>query len=181
MPSATKPARDHLLVGVIGAAHGLRGDVRVKSYTGDPSAIGFYGPLHDAAGTRAFEFETLRHLRDDVFVARFKGVGDRSAAEALVNTSLYAARERLAPVEEEEFLHADLIGLAAETAAGEKLGRVVAVQNFGAGDLIEIAPPAGETLLVPFTRAIVPLVDLANGRVVVDLPHEVVGEEPDDE
>ena len=161
---------------MIGAAHGVRGEVRVKSYTSEPSAIAAYGPLHDETGTRAFEFEALRRLRDDLFVARFKGVADRQTAEALTNTGLYMPRERLAPLAEEEFFHADLIGLTAETTAGAALGTVVAVQNFGASDVLEIAPPEGETLLVAFTRATVPLVDVAGGRLVVDRPQEVPGE-----
>jgi 16S rRNA processing protein RimM len=170
------PASPRILVGMIGAAHGVRGEVRVKSYTREPSAIAAYGPLHDEGGTRSFEFEALRPLRGDLFVARFKDVGDRRTAAALVNTGLYVSRDQLAPLAEEEFLHADLIGLRAETTAGAYLGAVVAVQNFGAGDLLEIAPPEGETLLVAFTRASVPLVDLAGGRLVVDLPRELRGE-----
>ena len=163
-------------MGIIGAAHGVRGEVRLKSYTADPSAIAAYGPLQDEAGTRTFEFEALRLLRDDLFVARLKGVADRNAAEALGQTRLYMPRDRLAPLQEEEFLHADLIGLRVETPAGLALGIVVAVQNFGGGDLLEIAPPAGETLLLAFTRVNVPLVDLANGRLVVEPPTEISGE-----
>lgn len=173
---SARPAGTDILVGVIGAAHGVRGEVRVKSYTGEPSAIAAYGPLHDATGTRIFEFEALRPLRDDLFVARFKNVGDRQTAEMLTNTSLYVSRDRLAPLAEEEFLHADLIGLKAETAAGDSLGIVVAVQNFGAGDVLEIAPIEGETLLVTFTRVNVTLVDLAGSRLVVELPREVPAE-----
>lgn len=170
------PAGTSILVGRIGAAHGVRGEVRVKSYTSEPSAIAAYGPLHDESGSRSFEFEALRRVRDDLFVARFKGIADRRTAETLAHTGLYMPRDRLPPLAEEEFFHADLIGLAAETAEGAVLGTVVAVQNFGAGDVLEIAPPAGETLLVAFTRATVPLVDLAGGRLVVDRPQEVFGE-----
>jgi 16S rRNA processing protein RimM len=175
------PAGPHILVGIIGAAHGVRGEVRLKSYTGEPSAIATYGSLHDEAGTRLFEFEALRPLRDDLFVARFKNISDRRSAEALTNTRLYVSREKLAPVGEEEFLHVDLIGLKAETKAGAGLGIIAAVHNFGAGDLLEIKPPEGETLFVAFTRANVPLVDLAGGRLVVVLPHETAGEEGRDE
>ena len=167
------------LVGIIGAAHGVRGEVRVKSYTAEPSAIAEYGPLQDEQGTRRFEFESLRLLRDDLFVARIKGICDRDAAEALANTGLYLPREQLAPLSEEEFLYADLIGLDAETADGMRIGTVVAVQNFGAGDLLEIAPSEGETLFVAFTRTNVPVVDLAGGRLVVELPREISGENPD--
>jgi 16S rRNA processing protein RimM len=156
----------------------MAGEVRVKSYTGESAALAAYGPLQDAEGTRSFEIEALRLLRGDLFVARIKGIGTRNAAEALAHTRLYVPRDRLAPLEAEEFLHADLIGLSAETTAGAPLGLIVAVQNFGAGDLIEIAPPAGETLFVPFTRAYVPLIDLAGGRIVVDPPREISGEGP---
>jgi 16S rRNA processing protein RimM len=162
-----------ILVGIIGAAHGVRGEVRVKSYTAEPSAIAGYGRLQNAEGTRAFEFEALRLLRDNLFVARIQGVADRNAAEALANTELYVPRDRLVPLAEEEFLHADLIGLKAETRGGTLIGTVVAVQNFGAGDLLEIAPSAGETLFVAFTRMNVPVVDVAGGRLVVEPPHEI--------
>jgi 16S rRNA processing protein RimM len=173
---SARPDGTSVLVGVIGAAHGVRGAVRVKSYTSEPSAIAAYGPLHDETGTRSFEFEALRPLRDDLFVARFKGVADRQTAEALAHTGLYMPRDRLPLLEEEEFFHADLIGLMAETTAGAALGTVVAVRNFGAGDILEIAPPEGETLLVAFTKATVPVVDLAGRRLVVDRPQEVPGE-----
>ena len=152
---------------VIGAAHGIRGEVRVRSFTGDPLALGDYGPLHDAAG-RAYAVAAIRPAKDMV-VVRFEGVDTREAAEALNGTALFIDRARLpADLEPDEFYHADLIGLAAFDEAGERVGRIVAVHDFGGGDLLEIALPFGKTVMVPFTAAAVPGVDLGEGRVRVD-------------
>jgi 16S rRNA processing protein RimM len=157
-------------LGQIGAAHGVRGEVRLRSFTADPAAITSYGPLETEDG-RVFEIESLRPAKDH-FVIRISGVADRSAAERLANTKLYVPRERLpAPSEPDEFYHADLIGLAVVDRSGRQLGAVVAVHNFGAGDLIEMRPEAGnKTEFVPFDEANVPVVDLAAGRIVVDPP-----------
>lgn len=161
-----------ILVARIGAAHGVRGEVRVKAFTGVPADIAAYGPLSSADG-RAFVVKALRPAagtQPDMLVVRFEGIGDRNAAEALNGLELFVPRDRLPEAEEDEFYHADLVGLAAALPSGEILGTVIAVQNFGAGDLLEIAPPRGATLLVPFTRAVVPSVDLAAGRLTVDPP-----------
>ena len=161
-------AQSHqILVGVIGAPHGVRGEVRLKSYTGDPTAIGRYRPLMTADGRTGLTIAGLRPVKDDIVVARFEGVTTREAAAALTNTRLYVDRSTLPPVEDEEFYHADLIGLWAETQEGVRLGRIGAVLNFGAGDLLDIRPEAGDAILVAFTKAFVPTVDLAGGRVVV--------------
>lgn len=157
-----------ILVGVVGAAQGVRGEVRIKSYTGDPKALGSYGPLETDGGRAVLKVLGLRPLKNDMVVARFEGIEDRDAAAALTNTKLYVDRTRLPPPDEEEFYQADLIGLEAITPEGEGIGRVVAVQNFGAGDLLEIAPEVGQTLLVPFTKAFVPVLDFEAGRVVVE-------------
>jgi 16S rRNA processing protein RimM len=157
---------DRICVAQIGAAHGIRGEVRLRSFTGEPTAIASYGPLESEDGTRRFTIETLRPAKDH-FVARLAGVGDRNAAEQLTNLRLYVAREKLPPAGDGEFYHADLVGLAAVTPDGTALGTVTAVHNFGAGDVIEIKPESGETLLVPFTDAAVPEIDLAAGRMVV--------------
>jgi 16S rRNA processing protein RimM len=157
---------DRICVAQIGAAHGIRGEVRLRSFTGDPMAIASYGPLESEDGTLRFTIETLRPAKDH-FVARLAGVGDRNAAEQLTNLRLYVAREKLPPAGDGEFYHADLVGLAAVTPDGTALGTVTAVHNFGAGDVIEIKPESGETLLVPFTDAAVPEIDLAAGRMVV--------------
>ena len=128
-------------------------------------------------GARQFEIANVREAKDHL-VATFKGVAIRNDAEKLNGIELYIPREKLPATDDDEYYHADLIGLAAVNAANEPLGRVVAIHNFGAGDIIEIAPPKGPTMLLPFTNAVVPTVDLAGGRVVIELPQEIEGEEP---
>jgi 16S rRNA processing protein RimM len=157
-------------LGQIGAAHGVRGEVRLRSFTSDPAAIADYGPLETEDG-RVFAIESLRSGKDH-FVVRLSGVHDRDAASALANTKLYVPRERLPQTAEpDEFYHADLVGLAVVDAAGNKLGTVIAIHNFGAGDLIEVrADAGGKTELVPFDITHVPAVDIASGKLVVDPP-----------
>jgi 16S rRNA processing protein RimM len=159
-----------ICLGQIGAAHGVRGEVRLYSFTAEREAIAGYGPLETEDG-RVVRIESLRRAKDH-FVAQLAGVSDRGAAEQLTNVKLYVLRERLpAPDQPDEFYHADLIGLTAVDPAGEKLGTVVALHNFGAGDLIEVRPPDGHvTQLLPFDEATVPVVDLAAGRLVVVAP-----------
>ena len=172
------PRSDRVLIARSGAAHGIKGEVRVKAFTGDPAAIGDYGAL-EAPDGRTFEIAALRPAAgpaSDMLVVRFKGVGDRNAAEALNGIELSVPRDRLPPAGEDEYYHADLVGLAAVRPDGTGIGTVIAVQNYGAGDLLEIAPHRGETLLVPFTRAVVPEVDLAGGRIVVDPPEGMFDE-----
>jgi len=157
----------------IGAAHGVRGEVRLKAFTQDPLSVARYGALETEDGRRHFEIEAVRPGKD-MLVARLKGVTDRDAAERLKNMRLYVARERLPQPADDEFYHADLVGLAAVTPDGEAIGSVKAVHNFGAGDLLEIEPAAGgATMMLPFTATAVPLVDIAGGRIVVE-PIEVV-------
>jgi 16S rRNA processing protein RimM len=157
-------------LGQIGAAHGVRGEVRLRSFTSDPAAIADYGPLETEDG-RVFEIETLRPAKDH-FVARLSGICDRDAASALTNAKLYVPRERLPEtVEPDEFYHADLVGLAVIDRAGNRLGTVVGIHNFGAGDLIEVrTETGGNTQLVPFDTTHVPAVDVAAGKIVVDPP-----------
>jgi 16S rRNA processing protein RimM len=157
-------------LGQIGAAHGVRGEVRLHSFTSEPAAIASYGPLESEDG-RVFEIEAMRPAKNH-FVARLAGIGDRNTAERLANLKLYVPRDRLpAPEQADEFYHADLIGLAAVDRAGQKLGTVIAIHNFGAGDLIEIRPDTGgKTEMVQFDEINVPVVDLAAGRIVVDPP-----------
>jgi len=167
---------DRVLVGIFGAAHGVRGEIRLKSYTQDPAAIGDYGPLSTRTG-QMFELLSLRSVKDDIFVARIKGVTDRNKAETLTNTELFVPRSQLPPPDEDEFYYSDLIGLRAETLDGLMLGHVRAVENYGAGDILEIAPETGETLLLSFSKAVVPKVDLANKRILIDLPDEIDAEQ----
>ncbi|GLH76882.1 ribosome maturation factor RimM [Bradyrhizobium sp. SSBR45G] len=165
-----------ICVAKIGAAHGVRGEVRLWTFTEDPLAVLHYGPLTTKDGSRSFEVAKAREAKDHL-VATIKGVADRNAAERLNGLELYVPRDRLPETDDDEYYHADLIGLAAETTSGAPLGRVLAIHNFGAGDIIEIAPPSGSTLLLPFTNAVVPTVDLAGGRVIIELPGEIEGEE----
>ncbi len=162
----------------IGAAHGVRGAVKLWTFTEDPFAVKAYGPLSTKDGARQFEVTSAREAKDHL-VATIKGVTTREEAERLNGIELYVPREKLPATEEDEYYHTDLIGLAAETTTGVALGRVLAIHNFGAGDIIEIAPPSGVTMLLPFTNAVVPTVDLAGGRVVIELPEEIEGDEPD--
>jgi 16S rRNA processing protein RimM len=156
-------------VGQIGAPHGVRGEVRLRSFTAEPEAIAAYGPLETEDG-HILEIESLRPAKDH-FVAALAGIGDRDAAEKLANVKLYVPRERLpALAETDEFYHADLIGLAVVNKAGEPLGSVLAIHNFGAGDLIEVRLDDGKTELVPFDAMHVPLVEIAAGRIVIDPP-----------
>ncbi|MBR0871853.1 ribosome maturation factor RimM [Bradyrhizobium tropiciagri] len=161
----------------IGAAHGVRGAVRLWTFTEDPLAVKDYGPLTTKDGTRQFEVTHVREAKDHL-VATLKGVATRDDAERLNGLELYVPRDRLPDTDDGEYYHTDLIGLAAVTTAEQPLGRVIAIHNFGAGDIIEIAPPQGATMLLPFTNAVVPTVDLAGGRVVIELPQEVDGDDP---
>jgi 16S rRNA processing protein RimM len=153
----------------IGAAHGVRGEVRLKPFTEDPLAVTRYGALESEDGNRRFEIEAVRPAKD-MLVARLKGVTDRDAAEALKNIRLFVAREKLPQPEADEFYHADLVGLTARKQNGETVGTVKAVHNFGAGDLLEIEPAAGATIMLPFNEVTVPVVDIAAKTIVVELP-----------
>jgi 16S rRNA processing protein RimM len=164
---------DRVLIAQIGAAHGVRGEVRLKAFTEDPMSVTRYGALETEDGTRRFEIEAVRPAKD-MLVARLKGVADRNAAEALKNLRLYVARAKLPKPADDEFYFADLVGLAATTADGGAFGTVKAVHNFGAGDLLEIEPAGGgATLLLPFTEATVPAIDLAGRTLVVAPPADV--------
>jgi 16S rRNA processing protein RimM len=169
-----------ICVGRIGAAHGTRGEVKLWSFTADPLAIAGYGALESEDGKQSFEIETLRPAKD-FLVARLAGVTDRTAAEQLRNLDLYIERDRLPAPDADEYYHADLVGLTAVDRHGAALGTVVAVHDFGAGDLIEIRPVAGATtVMLPFTESIVPVVDVAGGRVVVDPPDGTFAESASD-
>lgn len=165
--------KDLILIGRFGAPHGVRGHLRLKSFTSEPAAIGSYGPLADASGQRTFAFAELRPVKGDMFIVKLKGVNDRQAAESLTNVELFVARGVLPEPDEDEFYLTDLIGLEAVNTAGEFLGKVNNVLNFGAGDILEISPPqGGETTLYAFTKANVPHIDLKAGRVTLVPPIE---------
>jgi 16S rRNA processing protein RimM len=165
-----------ICVARIGAAHGVRGAVKLWTFTDDPLAVKRYGALATKDGTRSFEVTHAREAKGHL-VATLKGVATREDAERLNGLELYIAREKLPETDANEYYHADLIGLAAVNASGEPIGRVTAIHNFGAGDIIEIAPPHGATMLLPFTNAVVPTVDLAGGRLVIELPAEIDGDD----
>ena len=160
-----------VLLGVVIGAQGLRGEVRVKSFTADPASLKDYGPLRTRDG-RAFEVKSARALKDDLLAVHFRGVDDRTAAEALKGVELHVSRTALPKADEEEFYHADMIGLAAEDTEGRHIGKVSAIHNFGAGDVIEIARADGDTVLLPFTRERVPTIDLEGRRIVIAEPED---------
>ena len=169
------PDLDRLVaLGRFGAAQGVRGEVRVKAYTADPRSIGAYGALTDRAGARRFALKIVRPLRDDMVVARVEGVATRDEAEALNGVELYARRRQLPPPEPDEFYHEDLVGLEAVGADGASLGQVAAIVNYGAGDILEIAPAGGgETILALFTKHVAVEIDFERGRIVIALPNEI--------
>ncbi len=167
-----------ILVGRFGAPHGVRGELRLQSFTQDPAAIGRYGILADASGRRRFEIAALRTVKDNLFVARIAGILDRTAAEELTNMELFVAREALPLPDDDEFYLADLIGMAVVDVEGTEVGHVLSVPNYGAGDILEIAPAGGgETLLLPFTKTVVPSVDIVGRRINVVVPAVVGGDD----
>src|ERR1700710_2364778 len=167
----------HICIARIGAPHGVRGAVKLWTFTEDPLAVTQYGPLVTRDGARSFEVATAREAKGHL-VATLKGVATREDAERLNGVELYIAREKLPATDEDEYYHADLIGLAAVTSADAPLGRVIAIHDFGAGTIIEITPPEGNTLMLPFTNAVVPTVDLKAGKVIIEMPGEIDGEDP---
>ncbi len=170
-----------ICVAEIGAPHGVRGEVRLRAFTTDPMAVGQYAPLQTADGARTISFASLRAAKDHL-VARISGIDSREAAAALTRLKLYVPREQLPAPADDEFYYADLIGLAATNADGSAFGTVTAVHDFGAGDLLEIAPAAGGlTIMLPFTKAVVPEIDIAGGCIVVVPPAEAPDEPEDTE
>jgi 16S rRNA processing protein RimM len=156
-------------VAAVAGAWGVRGDVRVKSFTADATAFAAYGPLETEDGARRHAVRLLRPVAGG-FAVRLSGIETREQAEALKGTRLYAPRDRLPPLPDNEFYHADLLGLPVFDTGGVQLGRVAAVQDYGGGDFLEIARPGEAPLLLPFTRQAVPTIDLAARRIVADPP-----------
>ncbi len=177
-----------ICIGAIAGARGVKGEVRIKSFTGEPEAIAGYGAVASENGDRSFDIRVTGlgtgKARGMVF-ARLSGIGDRNVAENLKGTRLYVPRSALPEPPEDEFYHADLIGMRAELADGGTLGVIREVHDFGAGPVLEIAGEEFGAVMVPFSGAVVPVVDLAAGRVVVDPPagllEPVEGEQNDRE
>lgn len=163
-------AEQRVCVGVIAGAHGVRGAVRIKSFTAREEDIAAYGAVTDRAGNRSWTLRLGGGRTRGQLIARIDGVEDREAAEALKGVRLYVPRAALPETDEEEFYYVDLIGLAADLVDGGTLGRVIGVHEFPAGDVLEVQMAGGQTVLVPFTKEIVPVVDPEAGRVVIDPP-----------
>ena len=164
------------MLGVVTGVQGLKGDVRVKTFTEAPEKLGEYGTLRTPDGRR-LEVASLRASRRDGAVVRFKGVDDRQSAECLVDAKLLVERTALPQTAPEEFYHADLIGLRVQDSEGRQIGEIRAIHNFGAGDVIELERLGGGTLLLPFTHDFVPKIDFANGCVTVSEPEDVEARE----
>ena len=162
-----------VLLGRCGAAHGIKGEVRVKAFTAEPDGLAAYGPLELEDGSKSLEIERMRDS-DTVLIVKFHGIDDRNAAEALNGIGLTVSRDAMpATDEDDEFYLTDLIGLAVEDLAGKRVGDILNVVDFGAGDLLEIQPPHGTSVYLPFSADFVPTVDLSGGRVVIDPPDDL--------
>jgi 16S rRNA processing protein RimM len=173
-----------ICVGAIAGAFGVAGEARLKSFCADPRAIAGYGPLVTEDGARKFTVKLIRAVKEG-FAARLSGVTTREEAEALKGTRLYALRLRLPSLPDDEFYHADLVGLTVLDTGGVEIGKVCAIHDYGAGDMLEVvctdAKLLGRTVLIPFTQAAVPTVDLAQGRIVADPPIGILGGNDDDD
>ena len=170
------PEGSRIVLAVVTGGHGIRGEVRLRSFAGDAAALTGYGALERSDGGAPLEVVGLRPTKDGL-IARFAGVGDRNAADALRGVELSVPRHRLPEPEPDEFYFADLVGIAAVRPDGEALGKVIAVHNYGAGDVIEVQLAGSlETILVPFTREAVPEIDVAAGRIVIDPPEGLLEE-----
>ena len=170
-----RPDSRRVCVGVVAGAHGVRGAVRIKSFTAKPEDVARYGPLEDEGGGQRFSLRLVGEGKG-VVIGWLSGIADRDRAEAVRGLRLYLHRDALPPTGEDEFYHADLIGLEAVLADGTPLGQVKAVHDFGAGDTLEIGRQDGPPAMVPFTRAVVPVVDLGAGRLVIDPPPGLLDE-----
>lgn len=175
-PAASVDPDELICVGAVAGAFGVRGEARIKSFCADPEAIGDYAPLYSADGRQSYGIEITRAVKGGL-ACRLTGVPTREAAEALKGLRLYAPRDRLPALPDDEFYHADLIGMTVLDTGGAEMGRLRAIHDHGAGDILEITGPGMKTpLLIPFTREAVPTVDLASRRIIVDPPLEILGE-----
>jgi len=177
MTGAPDPA-ELVLLGAVTGVRGLRGEVRIKSFTADPEDLAAYGPLWNAEGTTKYRVKVLGQAKGQI-IARIKGVGDRTAAEGLKGLQLYIQRSALPAPEDDEFYHMDLVGLSVVSVDGEALGAVSAVENHGAGDVLEISGGPYKGLVVPFTKDVVPEVDIEAGTLTVNPPPGLL-EPPED-
>ncbi len=166
--------RDVLLAAVIGA-HGLKGEVKVKTFTVQPDAIAHYGTLHDAKGVQ-YEITRVEPGRKAEALVVFKNVTSREQAEKLKGVELFVARSALPAPQDDEFYHADLVGLRAEDTEGQLIGIVGAILNFGAGDVVVLNKPGGDEILLPFNRDVVPRIEIGNGRIIVAVPPDDAAE-----
>ena len=163
-------ATDHICVGAFSGSYGVNGEVRLKSFCADPEAIADYSPLTTEDGKHSYAITITRSIKG-ALVAKVEGITNKEQADDLKGIRLFANRDQLPALPDDEFYYADLIGLTVLDTGGTVLGKVHAVQNHGASDLLEIMPSAGgNTILLPFTREVVPTVDLATGRIIVDPP-----------
>ncbi|MCC2096632.1 MAG: ribosome maturation factor RimM [Hyphomicrobiales bacterium] len=179
MPAEPSSASGLLLVGKFGGAQGVRGEIRLRSFTQDPLAIAAYQTLLDSSRQRRFRIKKARLLKDAVLIVQVEGVSDRTAAEALTNIDLYIRRDDLPEPDEDEFYHTDLVGLDARLADGTVFGSVLRIENFGAGDILEIRQPDGEEVMLAFTKANVPEIDIAGGFLIVQPPAETEAPPPE--
>jgi 16S rRNA processing protein RimM len=177
MTATHEPSKDRVCIGAITGVRGIRGEVRIKSFTADPSDVAAYGPVSDEAGERSYTINVTAHVKGQI-IARLDGIDDRDAAEALKGTKLYVPKNVLPEPGDGAFYQDDLIGLRVETEEGSRLGTVKSMHNFGAGDIIEIAPEndggkygGNDGLMLPFTTEVVPVVDVERGLIVVAPPN----------
>ncbi len=164
--------QNRICVGVVAGSHGLQGAVKIKSFMVEPSDIGAYGPLTDKNGARKFEIDLLS-ISEKNLIAKLSGVTDRNSSEAIKGLELFLTRDLLPKLDKDEFYYSDLVGLSVENTEGEVIGVVGSVDNFGAGEIMEVNMKDGAVELLHISRKVVPEIDLRNKRVVIDPPSEV--------
>lgn len=177
-PSTPQSDKDsaRVCVAAFSSAHGVRGALRLKSFTENPDDVAAFTTLLSEDASKTYHIEVVSHTGKGELIVKVAGVDTREAAEMLKGERLYVSRAELPEAGDEEFYHADLIGLTVKTASGKTVGTVRAVFDFGAGDMLEILPKEGALIMVPFTKAIVPIVDIEKGRIIVDPPEGLLPE-----